>query len=289
MTAYDLMGAVEGLEASALETLRGADKTGEGVQLPFPVANIWWHNGDARQKTDAKDCPPLYFGGWATDQGKLQELVDSEAVPGPLSKWSAFEGSGDKGSWQGLAARSLTFATLAHRKRWIGQDGKAGPDYDAAAGLTRQHMQTLALAYIDAKPWGYVVLTTKGFQVKYFNEAVAAWRKAIAPFRKELNAPETMFPVSAFAITVGTLGAEPVFESVGRSSQSKITPIRALVPDTLDAKAVNGRFIGPNNLRAAAEAVNQAAEWLAAWKKGADAPGANRDAAREEPEQELPF
>ena len=175
----DLMKSVEGLEASALETLRGADKTGEGVQLPFPAANIWWHNGDARQKNAAKDCPPLYFGGWAMDAGKLQELVDSEAVPVTLSKWSAFEGAGDKGSWSGIAARALTFATLATRKRWINQNtGQAGPDYDADAGLTRQHMQTLALAYIDAKPWGYVVLTTKGYQVKYFTEAVAAWRKA---------------------------------------------------------------------------------------------------------------
>lgn len=287
MTTRNLMSEVEGLEASALETLRDAARTGDGVQLPFPAANLWWFNGDARQKNAAKDCPPLYYGGWATDAGKLQELIDSEAMPGPLSKWSAFEGTGDKGSWQGLASRGLTFATLAYRKRWISQDGRSGPDYNAEAGLTRQHMQTLALAYNDNKPWGYVVLTTKGYQVKYFTEAVAAWRKAIAPFRKALNAPESMFPISAFAITLGTTGAEPRYESVGKgTSTSKITPIQAVVPDNFDAKLAGGRFIGPQNLRASAEAIHQAAEWLAAWKKGAEAPAQPNEPAEE---VEMPF
>jgi hypothetical protein len=282
----DLMQQLNGLEQNALDVLREAGRTGEGVQLPFPVANIWWHNGDARQKAAAKDCPPLYFGGWATDAGKLAELVDSEAVPSTLNKWTAFEGAGDKGAWQGLAARTLTVATLASRKRWIGQDGKAGPDYDAAAGLTRQHLQTLALAYIDSKPWGYVVLTTKGFQVKFLTDALVAWEKAIGPHRKELNASQ--IPLSAFAITLGTAGTEPRFETVGRVTTNKITPVTAIIPDNLTAEMVGKRFIGPNNLRANAERVEQAREWLAAWKRGAETPRQSDDAGAPE-ETEIPF
>lgn len=277
----DLMKQLDGLEQHALDQLGEAGRMGDGAQLPFAAAVIYWHNGQASQRRLAKDCPPLYYGGWATDPDKINEMVEAGDVTGPLDTWSEFEGAGEKGSFRGVASRTLTIATIASRKRWISQDGKtAGPDYDKALGLTRQHLQLLALAYIGGKPWGHVTLTVKGWQVKYLGDAIAAWNKAIAPFRKELNA--TQIPLSAFAITLGTHGAEPNYLSVGQTATSKITPIQAVIPADLSAEKVGQRFIGAHNLRVNAERLDQAKEWLAAWKQGTSRNG-NADLA-EEPE-----
>lgn len=281
----DLMKDLNGIDEVALGQLREAEKTGEGVQLPFPVANFFVYNGDARQKTAAKDCPVLYFGGFAGDAHKITELVDAGDAPAPLAKWYPFEGAGEKGSWDGVGSRLVTISAITHRARWTSQDGRSGPNYDAEAGLTRRHLQLLCLLYNDSKPWSYAVITAKGYQAQNLLGAISAWGKAIAPFRKELNA--VALPLSAFALTIGTTGAEPKFVSVGKgNSTSKITPIEAVIPEGLTADMVGKRFIGAQNLRANAEHLDQARDWLAAWKTGA----VTRDEApaREE-ETEIPF
>lgn len=265
----DLMKQMEGIDEAALGSLRDAEKTGEGVRLPFEVAYFHWMNGKPNAKNSAKDTPALYFGGWAADQTKIGELVDSGAVPEYPAGFTAFEGAGDKGSWDGLCTRSLTISIIANRQRWVSADGRtSGPDFDRATGLTRRHLQMLTLAYMGGKPWGYAVLTAKGYQAQYLLAAVNDWAKAIAPFRKELNA--TQFPLSAFAITIGTKGDTPDFQSVGTTATSKITPIKAIIPEDLSAEKVSKRFIGAQNLRANAEHLSQAAEWLASWKQAAN-------------------
>lgn len=284
----DLMKSLEGLEQNAIDALRSAERANDGVQLPFATAVIYWHNGQASQKRFAKDCPPLYYGGWATDPDKITELVEAGDATGPLDNWSEFEGAGDKGSYRAIASRTLTIATIASRKRWVSQDGKtSGPDYDKALGLTRQHLQLLALAYIGGKPWGHVTLTVKGWQVKYLADAITAWNKAIAPFRKELNA--TQIPLSAFAITLGTYGTEPNYVSVGQTATSKITPVQAVIPADLSAEKVGQRFIGAHNLRVNAERLDQAKEWLAAWKQGRTAAADDNGADEAEAAPVIPF
>lgn len=283
----DLMKDLSEIDrAATLAPLSQAEKGDGGVQLPFPVAYLWALNGDAKQKNAAKSCPPLYFGGLAGDSDALGELVEQGIIPGLPKGWTAYEGAGDKGSWNGLAGRTLAACFIASRTRWIGQNGESGPEYAPDKGLTRRHMQSLTFAYSDGKPWGYAVVTTKGYQVNYLTEAIAAWGKAIAPHRKALNA--VGLPLSAFALTVGTQGDEPNFVSVGKAATSKITPLQAILPAELTAERVAQRFIGADRLRENAARLEQAREWLAAWKSAPAKPV--DDGAEYTPDwQEIPF
>lgn len=277
----DLAKEFEGLDDAALQSLRDAEKTGEGVQLPFEAANFWWINGKPNAKNQAKDCPALYFGGWAADKEKIGELVESGALTEYPAGFIHFEGAGDKGAWSGIAARSLTVSIVANRQRWVSSDGRSsGPEFDREKGLVRRHLQMLVLAYSSGKPLGYAVLTGKGYQAQYLLAAVSDWSKAIRPFLKELNA--TQFPLSAFAISLGTTGDAPDFQSVGTTATSKITPVKALVPTDLSAEKVSKRFIGAQNLRANAERLGLARDWLAAWKATA-ANGSTTPSSGDEP------
>jgi hypothetical protein len=275
----DLMKDFTEIDTVALGNMREAERTGEGVNLPFPVLNVFVMNGDARQKAAGTICPMLYFGGWATDNDKLAEMLLDGKAQTDLDKWPAFEGAGDKGSWNGRASRTVTAAIVASRARWIGMDGKAGPHFDREKGLTRQHVQWLSLLYNASKPWGYAVLTAKGYQAQNVAQAIKEWGAAIQPYRAALNAAS--LPLSAFAITLGTQGPEPKFTPVGKTATSKITPIEAVIPPDLSAERVSQRFIGAANVRANSERFAQAAEWLAAWGKG-------RAEAKPNPLEEVP-
>jgi hypothetical protein len=254
------------IDQVALNQLRDAERGGEGAKLPFPALNIWVNNGDARMKAAGTTCPMLYFGGWATDGEALGELILAGHVPSDLEKWTAFEGAGDRGGWQGRGSRTVTAAFIASRTRWLAPDGKsAGPHFDAAKGFKRQHVQWLTLLYILSKPWGYAVLTAKGYQAMNVANALKDWGAAIAPHRAALNAQS--LPLSAFALTIGTVGPEPVWKEVGKSATSKITPMVAVIPPDLDSAKVAQRFIGANNVRVNNERLAAAADWLAAWGK----------------------
>ena len=269
------------IDQAQMGKLRDAETAGGGVQLPFPVAYIHWQNGDPKAKAHAKDNPALYFGGWATDNDKLGQLVEDGVVAGYPEGWSAFEGHGEN-AWNGMATRAITFSFISTRERWLGADGVSyTAEYDPEH--TRRHLQTLALLYSAAKPWGYTVLTAKGFQAKYFREAVAAWSKAIAPHRKAIGA--ATLPLSAFAIRVGTAGEKPEAVAVGRTATKSITPIRPIIPDDLTAEAIEKRFIGATNLRANIERLEMAGEWMAAWK---ETTRARSGGASEEPPAEDP-
>lgn len=262
----NLMQDFTDIDQVALNQLRDAERSGDGVKLPFPALNIWVNNGDARMRANKDTCPMLYFGGWATDNETLGELILAGHAQTDLDKWAGFEGAGDKGNWQGRGSRTVTAAIIANRSRWLSPDGKtSGPHYDAAKGFKRQHVQWLALMYANSKPWGYVVLTAKGFQAMNVANAIKDWGAAIAPFRAALNAHT--LPLSAFAITIGTSGAEPVYKEVGKSATSKITPMVAVIPPDLTAEKVAQRFITAPNVRINNEHLAQAADWLAAWGK----------------------
>lgn len=274
----DLMKDFTDIDAVTLGQLSDAERGGEGVKLPFPVLNAWVYNGKAANKRDAQTIPVLYFGGWATDNDELGKLVLNGSVPTDLDKWGGFEGAGTKGNtWNGRGTRYITAAFIASRARWIGQDGKAGPHFDKAQGLTRQHKQYLTMLYVNAKPWAYAVLSAKGWQTSNVDNAIKAWAAAIAPHRAALNA--ATLPLSAFALTVGTFGPEPHFKEVGSgNSKSVITPMEAgLLPDS--AEKVAQRFIGAPLMRQNAERLAQAAEWLTAWGKGKDTAAAELDEA----------
>lgn len=258
----DLMKTLEGIEQSALNELSKAGKLGEGVELPFAAAYFWAMNGQRNMAAIAKECAPLYFGGFATDADKFMALEIE--TPSGLN---AFTGSSDRGEWNGLATRVLHFALIGKRTRWLSKDGSFSTHYKDTH--TRQHIQVLGLGYANGKPWIPVVVSAKGYQAKHIIESVKAWEKAIAPFKKELNA--TQFPISCFVISIGTQGDKPEFVNVGQTgAQSSITPIRAVSTDGMTAEKVSKRFIGPDVLRANAERLAQAADWLKAWHESAE-------------------
>ena len=281
----DLMKDFTAIDEVALGQLREAERGSEGVKLPFPVLNTWVYNGRAANKRDAQTAPLLYFGGWATDDGELGKLVQSGDVPSDLDKWVAFEDTGKKGNtWGGRGTRYITAAFIASRARWINSDGsKAGPQYDEAKGLKRQHKHYLTLLYINAKPWAYAVLSAKGYQTSEIDNSIKAWAAAIAPHRAALNA--TALPLSAFALTIGTFGPEPHYKEVGKgTNKSIITPMEAgLLPDS--AEKVAQRFITAPLMRQNNERLTAAADWLAAWGKAATA----AQPADEPEETEIPF
>lgn len=261
----DLMKDFDNMDQSAIENLRTAQTDSEGVQLRFRVARAWVINGDVRQKVQATTCPALYFGGWAMDQEATGELVEAGVVPGFPKGWVSYTGAGDKGEYQSLASRHVGFAPIARRARWVTSDGTAyGAKYDADRGFTRQHIQYLVQMWNEGAPWGYAVLTAKGFQAKNLMDGIAAWDKAIGAHRKALNASQ--IPVSGFVVTVGTVGTTPNFTSVGKTATSKITPVGAIISEGLTVEQVAKRFIGAGNLRANAEKLTEAAQWLTAWK-----------------------
>lgn len=266
----DLMKDLDELDQHAIEGLKTAQTDGEGVRLPFPAAYAWVINGDVKQKAQATSCPPLYFGGWAMDQESTGELVEAGVIPGYPKGWMSYTGASDRGEYQSIAGRTLSFAPIAKRTRWVTSDGKNyGGEFDRDKGFTRRHIQYLVQMWSEGAPWGYTVLTAKGYQAQYLLESIAAWDKAISAHRKALNA--TQIPVSGFVVTVGTVGNTPNFVAVGSTATSKITPVSALIPENLTAEQVAKRFVGKANLRANAEKLAEAAQWLTAWKEPARA------------------
>lgn len=254
----DLMKELEGIEQAALDDLSRAAKLGEGVELPF-AATYWWAlNGQRSMSALARECPALFYGGWATDADKYHENALD-----PVQGVHEYTGSGDKGQWNALATRVLHVAIIARRTRWLAKDGMTFSVH-YKPGFTRQHLQVLTLGFVAGKAWFPVVLSAKGYQAKYLLEAIKAWEKAIAPFKKELNA--TQFPVSCFVISLGTTGDKPEFVSVGKTgAQSTITPIQPVIPNDLDAGKLAKRFVGRDVIRINAERLAQAQDWLKAW------------------------
>ena len=262
----DLLLQLEGIEQAALDTLAAAEQTGEGVRLPFPVVNAWWING-------SRNFKPLgnvqYFGGWATDAERAGEMVEAGDLVALPKDWFAFEGQSEQGEYQCIGSRAVTFSPIVYRLSWLTQDGKSRrAKYDEAH--RRSHLQYLGQVRDSAGLIFPAVLTAKGMQSSNLLTALKEWGKAIAPYRKDLNA--TRFPLGAFWLAFGTQGDAPDFQSVGSEAKSTITPVKSILPATLTAETVAKRFVGPQVLGQNAEMLNQAADWLAAWKEQAETP-----------------
>lgn len=281
----DLMKELEGLPQAALDELTRAQNGDGGVQLPFQVAYFWAHNGDPKAAKLAKDCPAVFAGGWATDAEQLEALISAGELASTPKGFFAFDGAGRDGNeYRGIAGRVLSFAYIARRERWLAKDGtSAKPHYDGDTGHTRRHMQMLVRVASEGKPWGYAVMTTKGWQAKYMLDALKEWSAAIGKYAKELNAAR--FPLGAWWITVGTFSDKPEFVPVGKDAKTNITPMRAWIKDDFGAEQLKARFVGATVLQENAEHLAQAREWLEAWAVAQAAPAP--ESAPEE--QEIPF
>lgn len=257
----DLMNDLQGMEAATLDSLRAAETSGEGVRLPFPALYAYWINGNAQLK-------PLgnvqYFGGWATDADRAIELVDSGAMPDLPSQWTAFEGSSGDKTYRALGNRLVRFCPIAYRTSWVGPDGSRRQKFNADTGHTKSHMQYLGQIQNTDGHIFPCVLTTKGYQASFLSEALGRWRSALAPFLKQMNA--TRFPLSAFWLTLGTHGPKPEFKEVGSTETKPVTPVKAVIPEGLTVEAVHALFAGREVLMLNGELLEQARDWLNAWK-----------------------
>lgn len=266
----DLMKELEGLEQNALNELAGAAHMGEGVELPFDAIYLWAQNGDAKMVSLKASAPALYFGGWATDAVKWQELE----LP-MLDGMTQFLGQGkSEKTWDGLCTRELSFAYIGRRMRWLSKgDGVQTYRVKYDEQHQRRHVQILGVLYAAKGPLCACVLSAKGYQAGNLLNAIATWDKETRPARKELNASQ--IPISAFVLTIGTRGDKREIEKVGKgTTQNEITPLRALLPDKLTADVVKKRFVGGAMIRENAERLVSARDWLNAWKEQENQPQA---------------
>lgn len=260
----DLMKDLSEIEMSQLDKLNQAQGEGEGIRLPFAAVYVHVKNGDPKAKGLAASVQ--YFGGWEGDPEKIGELVETGDLPTFPDGWTAYDAVSREGKeYASIGTRKIVVAVIANRVSWLTKDGKSrAPTYSQE--FSRLHVQWLGLLLNNQPKYCVpVVFSAKGYQVTNVREAIDKWEKAIRPFRKELNA--TGLGRYAFWISLGTAGDKPDFKKVGPAGkQSTITPITALIPDGLTADLVSKRFIGKDALMKCSQMLDQAQDWLSAWK-----------------------
>ncbi len=246
-TYYDLPDNVKG-------AMQGGLADGDAVQLPFSAGLFWAVNGDNRL---AQQQGVQYFGGWAADEEEFQAHAKLEGFGIPDSL-QLVEFQGDSKPYLAYTTRALAVAPIISRRRNAAQE----------PGKFRSHVQLLGLGMLvtsnDRVNLGPIVLTAKGYQASNMLDAFRDWERASAQARREfagdLNA-------KFFYTVLGTFGAQPVFDSVGRVQQSKITPIKAQIPEEITDQVLRGRYVGKENAARMAEMREQANDWVADWKE----------------------
>ena len=231
---------------------------GGGVQLPFPVVYFWWVNGDRRE---AKDGGIPYFGGWACDFEKMNEVASSTSnlIPEVLENVQLVNSEGI--FYDAFVARYLSIAPIGIRRRWR---------TDRVSGYSRSHLQVLSYLGVYNQesevylPWGACVLTAKGLS----SQAV---EKAINDFGSKTASPRNEFanklPAWYFYAALGTFGEEPVFKEVGSAHKNTITPCSVFVPEQIAADTLKKWFIGKDVATIVHGLRQDAQEWLTAWDK----------------------
>lgn len=236
---------------------------GGGIELPFHAPVLWVVNGNAklRQMNNA-----LYFGGWAgkmTDVQEAQRSWDIEFIP---QGWVDGEVVPENGApFPAYLTRSLLVAPIGLRLSWVGVGNTRHAQYQAG---TRQHVQ--ALVFIGSREkggtigWGPAVLSAKGYQAQNLTKAFKDWERHTAALRKSV-APG--IPAWCFYLAIGTFGTDRKAISVGKGTQSSITPIGAYLPESIDEKTLESLFVGEDVAEEMATYLADAGEWLNAWAK----------------------
>jgi hypothetical protein len=260
------------VDSDLMKKLAGGLDDNDAVKLPFPVVYLWAQNGQAAYASQKKDGSAMYFGGWACKQENANEVIEETGSPLPYNWKPETIGTRDGGTYDAYVARTLYVAPIAKRESWIGKDGKRYPKFVDGA---RNHTQYLA--YLGVKkavggekggdwridPWGLVVLTAKGYQAMYLRRAFSDWAKATAKARGGAY-------YSLFYALIGTFGKEREVANVGKQgATSPVTPLKVWLPDEEITETLLKRmFVGDVVAGIMGEKLEQAAEWLGAWKKG---------------------
>lgn len=243
------------------KTLTKGMEMGGGIELPFFAPVAWVVNGDAKLKALGG---ALFFGGWAINAEDMEQAMQQfgeAAVPSGWVKGEMISGQGK--SFDAYTSRSILVAPIAVRESWFNQNGVRKPTFDI--GL-RHHVQVLSFVGFKngtIHPFGPMVLSAKGFQAKNLLEAFKAWNNHTAQVRRAI-APEV--PAWCFYSAIGTFGAERKVVMVGKSSQSPITPVSAYLPDKLEEAVMESLFVGETVAGMMAGYLDQAREWIKAWK-----------------------
>lgn len=257
------------LDPNIAGRLNDGMKSGGAVELPFPVIYLWVLNGQNGYKASSAQAPAPYYGGWACKADDLDGLLASTGLALPQG-WKPCDISArDGGEFAAYTTRQVICAPLSTRVSWMSSDGRRSPNYQEG---WRRHVQ--ALAYLADQitegdkrrimPWGPVVLTAKGYQARNLVEAFAKWQKATNGLRLKV-APGV--PAWCFYLTLGTFGKERQVVNVGKpGAQSPITPISVYVPEGMDEANFAARYVGAEIAGQMVEYLDQAREWLAAWK-----------------------
>ena len=285
------------IDQSSADRLNQGMSLGGGIELPFDAPVFWWLNGAPANRALASANPALYFGGWACNQEDLDEVKDERGgLPAGLVSTDIY--TRESKTIQVYSSRMLIIAPIGFRQSWSGGNGQTQTRSIQWAPGLRQHIQVLALMGIRLdngayKSWGAVTLSCKGFQAAYLTSALKDWKKALERPRKE-HAPQ--IPAWAFWMAVGTFGQNIDTKMVGKAdAQSPVTPVNLYVPKEITLETMRKLYVGKDAVNEMADKLEDAAEWLGAWKARADhpavAPGDDENYIPPEPayEDEIPF
>jgi hypothetical protein len=278
------------LDQNLARKLEQGMRSGDVVDLSFPVVYIWALNGQASYKSQGG---ALYYGGWACKAEDLQAISNQSELSIPADWKLVTIASRDGGEFEAYTARSLIVAPIGKRESWL-VDGKRSSEYIEGG---RRHLQVLAYMAEGRGengskqfiPWGPVVLTAKGYQARNLLDAFARWNKATAQIRWKV-APG--IPAWCFYMALGTFGRERQSVNVGKpGAQSPITPIGAYVHDHFSEELISNLFVGNEVAAVMAELQDQAADWLKAWREPsiAEAETESEPAAVFPQEEDIPF
>jgi hypothetical protein len=244
------------------------------IELPFKAPVFWWRNGAANMRALANQAPALFFGGWETDQEVFDEATQEYGAYNNET-WAACDMTSKDGKdYTAYTVRGLVVAPISYRAAWFIKDRATGVTTRFTDWVAGARHQTQMLALLGHKneegmniPWGPVVLSAKGYQAQYLLKAAKDWAKIIQKGRNQY-APQV--PVWGFWMALGTWGNQPIIEMAGKAgAQSPITPIKlAAAPATIDVDFLKRLFVGRDGLTLMRYHLEEAKEWLDAWKQG---------------------
>lgn len=283
----------------AARKLNGGMDLGGGIELPFDAPVFWWMNGSPQNRALAQSTPAVYYGGWAANADSIDSVQEPRGgIPAGLVKTDIY--TRNSKTVEAYTSRVLVVAPIGFRSCWVaGADGAQVRSLAYTPG-GRQHIQVLALMGVKAdgayQSWGPVVLSAKGYQAQYLSTALKDWKKTLERPRRE-HAPNV--PAWAFWCALGTFGQNPSVMQVGKGNNtSPITPIELHIPKVIDREKMITLFVGTHGVDEMASLLEEAKEWLNAWKSQSQnhaAPnGAGEDDFPLEPvnnfsEDEIPF
>lgn len=268
-------------------------EAGNKIELPFPAPPFYVLNGDANFEELGG---VLFYGGFGASEKNVKAAAEQwENCPYPIPRFQEKELKQDGQKVRSLISRSLIVAPIGMRlfSTIKGEDGKIRrlAPFTKKARPAIQVLVYLAYMTEDNKimPWAPAMLTAKGFQVNHIQNAFTNWKKAISPFMEEIAPGMPSSITNLFWMNLGTFGQKAVFEPHG---ESIITPVSAFIPEDLDAKKVEGRYVGEPVAEFMADMAAKSEEWLNAYAKLAPAQAIAEDPGVDQsipPEDDIPF